>query len=156
MINDAIKWGGKQNGDTALHIAAAMGRRKLTRILIAAGCSTNVKNKVGDRLIGIEFGITIDNYLAFCSSPFQQGEYAVDIARRKEFHEIVGMLLKSAKVSSSAAAHDRSKNGSASKSKSKRVKTDSATASSKDGSRSNSAKPKERKRVRNHHKIFSL
>jgi hypothetical protein len=110
--------------------------------------------------------------IAFCVHlSMQQGEYAVDIARRKEFHEIVGMLLKSAKVSaagslhhggaargsSSAHAHDRSKNGSASKStKSKRVKTDSATASSKDGSRSNSAKPKERKRVRtiikdNHH-----
>ena len=26
-----------QNGDTALHIAAAMGRRKLTRVLLEAG-----------------------------------------------------------------------------------------------------------------------
>jgi ankyrin repeat domain-containing protein 6 len=35
-----------QNGDTALHIAAAMGRRKLTRILLEAGCDKSLKNKV--------------------------------------------------------------------------------------------------------------
>ena len=48
MKNKKMKMVGvlTQNGDTALHIAAAMGRRKLTRILLAAGCSTHVKNKV--------------------------------------------------------------------------------------------------------------
>jgi ankyrin repeat protein len=35
-----------QNGDTALHIAAAMGRRKLTRILLEAGAERNLENKV--------------------------------------------------------------------------------------------------------------
>jgi len=45
----AIKWLMQlilQNGDTALHIAAAMGRRKLTRILLEAGCDKSLKNKV--------------------------------------------------------------------------------------------------------------
>ena len=41
--NDGVLW---QNGDTALHIAAAMCRRKLTRILLSAGCSTLLRNKV--------------------------------------------------------------------------------------------------------------
>ena len=35
-----------QNGDTALHIAAAMGRRKLTRVLLESACNKDVKNKV--------------------------------------------------------------------------------------------------------------
>ena len=35
-----------QNGDTALHIAAAMGRRKLTRVLLESGCDQEIKNKV--------------------------------------------------------------------------------------------------------------
>ena len=35
-----------QNGDTALHIAAAMGRRKLTRVLLESNCSRTVRNKV--------------------------------------------------------------------------------------------------------------
>ena len=45
MINIAAKL---QNGDTALHIAAAMGRRKLTRVLLESGCSQGIKNKVYD------------------------------------------------------------------------------------------------------------
>ena len=32
-----------QNGDTALHIAAAMGRRKLTRVLLEAGDGKTVR-----------------------------------------------------------------------------------------------------------------
>ena len=43
MMNIATKL---QNGDTALHIAAAMGRRKLTRVLLESGCSQGIKNKV--------------------------------------------------------------------------------------------------------------
>ena len=35
-----------QNGDTALHIAAAMGRRQLTRVLLESGCDQEIKNKV--------------------------------------------------------------------------------------------------------------
>ena len=35
-----------QNGDTALHIAAAMGRRKLTRVLLESNCNRNIRNKV--------------------------------------------------------------------------------------------------------------
>lgn len=55
-----------RNGDTALHIAAAMGRRKLTRILLEAGCDKAVRN---------------------C-----QGETARDIAARKGLDEIVQIL----------------------------------------------------------------
>jgi ankyrin repeat protein len=49
MTDVVIKWLLQlisQNGDTALHIAAAMGRRKLTRILLEAGCDKSLKNKV--------------------------------------------------------------------------------------------------------------
>ena len=35
-----------QNGDSSLHIAAAMGRRKLTRILLEAGADQHTTNKV--------------------------------------------------------------------------------------------------------------
>lgn len=59
----------KQNGDTALHIAAAMGRRKLTRILLEAGCERGLRNK--------------------------QSETAKDIARRKNLTEIVEIMKKS-------------------------------------------------------------
>lgn len=55
-----------KNGDSGLHITAAMGRRKLTRILLEAGCDANVANK--------------------------QGETALDIARRKEFNEVVELI----------------------------------------------------------------
>lgn len=36
----------KQNGDTVLHIAAAMARKKLTKIILQAKCNTSLKNKV--------------------------------------------------------------------------------------------------------------
>lgn len=36
----------KQNGDTVLHIAAAMARKKLTKIILQAKCNTALKNKV--------------------------------------------------------------------------------------------------------------
>ena len=55
-----------QNGDTALHIAAAMGRRKLTRILLESGCDPAAANK--------------------------QGETSVDISRRKQLGEILSIL----------------------------------------------------------------
>ena len=35
-----------QNGDSCLHIAAAMGRRKLTKILLEAGALQTGNNKV--------------------------------------------------------------------------------------------------------------
>ena len=55
-----------QNGDTALHIAAAMGRKKLTRILVEGGTDTNIRNK--------------------------QNETALDIAVRKKLSEVVTIL----------------------------------------------------------------
>ena len=55
-----------QNGDTALHIASAMGRRKLTRILLEIGINPALRNK--------------------------QGETALDIALRKNLAEIVSIL----------------------------------------------------------------
>ena len=55
-----------QNGDTALHIAAAMGRKKLTRILVEGGTDTNIRNK--------------------------QNETALDIAVRKKLSDVVTIL----------------------------------------------------------------
>ena len=55
-----------QNGDTALHIAAAMGRRKLTKILLESGCDKEAKNK--------------------------QNETAMDISRRKNLVDIIAIL----------------------------------------------------------------
>lgn len=54
------------NGDSALHIACAMGRRKLTRILLAAGSSLKIQNA--------------------------QNEAARDIAVRKKLNEILEIL----------------------------------------------------------------
>ena len=42
-----------QNGDTALHIAAAMGRRKLTKILLESGCDKDSKNKQSETSLDI-------------------------------------------------------------------------------------------------------
>lgn len=36
----------EQNGDTVLHISAAMARKKLTKIILQAKCNTALKNKV--------------------------------------------------------------------------------------------------------------
>ena len=55
-----------QNGDTALHISAAMGRRKLTKILLESGCDKDAKNK--------------------------QGETSMDISRRKNLVDIINIL----------------------------------------------------------------
>merc|ERR1719192_3130361 len=55
-----------KNGDTALHIAAAMGRKKLTRILVEGGTDTAIRNK--------------------------QNETAMDIAVRKKLSEVVTIL----------------------------------------------------------------
>ena len=52
-----------QNGDTALHIAAAMGRRKLTKILLESGCDKEARNK--------------------------QNETAMDISRRKNLGDVI-------------------------------------------------------------------
>lgn len=35
-----------QNGDTALHISAALKRRKISKLLVDAFCDVNIKNKV--------------------------------------------------------------------------------------------------------------
>ena len=55
-----------QNGDTALHIAAAMGRKKLTKILVESETDINIRNK--------------------------QSETACDIALRKNLSDIVHIL----------------------------------------------------------------
>ena len=36
-----------QNGDTALHIAAALKRRKIAKLLVEGGVDVAIKNKVG-------------------------------------------------------------------------------------------------------------
>ena len=35
-----------QNGDTALHISAALKRRKIAKLLVEGGIKTSLKNKV--------------------------------------------------------------------------------------------------------------
>lgn len=44
-----------KNGDTALHIAAAMGKRKLVRVLAEAGVNTEARNNQGDTARDIAF-----------------------------------------------------------------------------------------------------
>ena len=56
-----------QNGDSPLHIAAAMGRRKLVRILLESS----------------QIDMELKN---------QQNEMALDIAARKNHQEIVAMI----------------------------------------------------------------
>lgn len=63
------------NGDTALHIACAMGRRKLTKILLEAGTSLEIKNA--------------------------QNETPRDIAIRKNLIEIIEILDKPLKANKS-------------------------------------------------------
>lgn len=55
-----------QNGDAPLHIASAMGRKKLTKILLASGSRTNSRN--------------------------HQNETPMDISVRKGFNEITELL----------------------------------------------------------------
>ena len=69
-----------QNGDTPLHIAAAMGRRKLVRILLEYGFTsetdTSKTQAEGTNISALNL----------------QHEKAIDIAQRKENLEIVEML----------------------------------------------------------------
>ena len=114
-----------QNGDTALHIAAAMGRRKLTKILLESGCDKDAKNK--------------------------QNETAMDISRRKELAEIVSILQNPPPILSekdredqAMAARDRSQSHPRpSKSDKKREKT---STSSKENDHERGSK-REKKRV---------
>ena len=72
-----------QNGDTALHIAAAMGRRKLTRVLLEAG---------EGKLVGIFLWTTCTLKYKADFFNFQvrnhQGETPGDIAVRKGWKEV--------------------------------------------------------------------
>lgn len=80
------------NSDTALHISSAMGRRKLTRILISAAGALEIKNS--------------------------QGETPRDIAVRKNLPEIIN-ILDSAPPSLEEVLRDRSSSGSRNRSASK-------------------------------------
>jgi len=44
-----LSW--QQNGDTALHVAAAMGRKKIAITLLDAGVNVSVTNKVGESMV---------------------------------------------------------------------------------------------------------
>ncbi|XP_064081374.1 uncharacterized protein LOC135197985 isoform X1 [Macrobrachium nipponense] len=130
-----------KNGDTALHIAAAMGRRKLTRILLESAADQTVKNK--------------------------QNETPGDIARRKEFDQILEILknpppivtveerlrmeqeqkkreAREAKAKGSKGA----KGGGGGKGDKKREKTNDSGTSSKDSS----TRAKEKKKHKSEHK----
>nr|XP_027221663.1 uncharacterized protein LOC113813804 [Penaeus vannamei] len=133
-----------KNGDTALHIAAAMGRRKLTRILLESGADQTIKNK--------------------------QNETPGDIAKRKEFEQILEILknpppvvtpeerlrreqeqkkkeLKEAKAKG-ASGGKASKGAAGGKSDKKREKTNDSGTSSKDSS----TRAKEKKKHKAEHK----
>lgn len=113
-----------QNGDTALHIAAAMGRRKLTKILLESGCDKEAKNK--------------------------QNETAMDISRRKNLVDIIAILQNPPPILSQEdkedqadAARDRSLSQRPGKGDKKREKT---STSSKENDHERSSK-REKKRV---------
>lgn len=61
-----------QEGDTALHVAAALNHKKSVQLLLEAGADPTVQNNVGHRVVSAELSIqTIDNMLyhhrALCS-----------------------------------------------------------------------------------------
>ena len=115
-----------QNGDTALHIAAAMGRRKLTKILLESGCDKDAKNK--------------------------QNETAMDISKRKNLGEIISILQNPPPVLSQKdrenqadAARDRSQSHlRQAKSDKKREKT---STSSKENDQDRAGSKRDKKRV---------
>ena len=111
-----------QNGDTALHIAAAMGRRKLTKILLESGCDKDSKNK--------------------------QSETSLDISRRKNLVDIMVILQNPPPILSQQDREDqadaaRDRNQHPSKGDKKREKT---STSSKENDHERSSK-REKKRV---------
>src|SRR6218665_11225 len=58
-----------QNGDTALHIAAAQKRRKIARILVDAGVNCSIKNKVTLSITLCRFSIQVvsqQSYITLC------------------------------------------------------------------------------------------
>ncbi|XP_063881600.1 uncharacterized protein LOC135111821 [Scylla paramamosain] len=127
-----------KNGDTALHIAAAMGRRKLTKILLESGASQTIKNK--------------------------QNETPGDIAKRKEFNQILEILKNPPPVVSpeerlrreqeQKKKEEKEKRGASGASKDrgkgdkKRGKTNDSGTSSKDSS----TRAKEKKKHKTEHK----
>ncbi|XP_069188479.1 LOW QUALITY PROTEIN: uncharacterized protein [Procambarus clarkii] len=129
-----------KNGDTALHIAAAMGRRKLTKILLESGADQTVKNK--------------------------QNEAPGDIARRKEFDQILEILrnpppvvspeerLRREQEQKKKEAKEAKNKGAAAgregggKGDKKRGKTNDSGTSSKDSS----TRAKEKKKHKSDHK----
>ncbi|KAF2349813.1 Ankyrin repeat-containing domain [Trinorchestia longiramus] len=124
-----------KNGDSCLHIAAAMGRRKLTKIMLEAGAVQTGRNK--------------------------QGETPQDIARRKQFNQILEILQhppavvspeerlkkereQAKKESTSEKDSKRQKNKTDGKERgNKREKNDSGTSS-----RDSSTRPKDKKKMR--------
>ena len=120
-----------QNGDTALHIAAAMGRRKLTKILLESGCDKDAKNK--------------------------QNETAMDISKRKNLMEMISILQNPPPILSQKdredqadAARDRSQSHPRSgKSDKKREKTSTSSKENHDQDRG-SKREKKRVSVRDH------
>ena len=91
-----------QNGDTPLHIAAAMGRRKLVRILLESGLGSGGERNDGQPVKPILETLNL------------QHERALDIAQRKEHKEIVEMLqnpplLSSEKINTSITISEENK-----------------------------------------------
>ena len=63
-----------QNGDTALHISAALKRRKIAKLVVEAGIDVNIINK--------------------------QDETAIEVARRKDHPEVIMTITSLLKVKS--------------------------------------------------------
>ncbi|XP_014778973.1 ankyrin repeat domain-containing protein 31 isoform X1 [Octopus bimaculoides] len=97
-------------GDTSLHTAARYGHAGVARILISARCSLNDENKNGDTPLHIAAALKRRKIAKLlveagvdCSLRNKQNETAADVARRKEYPEII--LIISANHKGKARPH---------------------------------------------------
>ena len=66
LVSARCRVSGRNNhGDTALHIAAAMGKRKLVRILAGAGVEVEARNNQGDTARNIAIRKPYSNKFSF-------------------------------------------------------------------------------------------
>ena len=86
-----------QNGDTALHIAAAMGRRKLTKILLESGCDKESKNKQGETSLEISRRKNLVDIITILQNPpplLSQEDRQDQVGQQHIFHTFHTLILK--------------------------------------------------------------